>query len=445
MMCGRTPDRPPTRWATWQPIVMSDLPSKFTALLAEKKRQFDRSLAEDLRDLRARYGSGSNTVLLMQQRYETDIGERLSELLAILNRLLATSPESEIRDGKPELDRLAQAWLQSHIEECQGYLNEQAAKIGTVGPDQYDLGKDRFGNALAVKLELLNAPAASVVASAGEFVAPVISVFISHSHQDADLVKSLIFLLRSALNLPSSQLRATSVDGFRLPGGANTTEQLRLEVQSAKVLVGIISQASLKSAYVTFELGARWGSGKPMIPLLASDVGPDSLAGPLQGINALSCRSSAQLHQFVEEMAEHLGVALDRPAAYQKCVDDIIELQPRLTSSSPDGSALNGLPLRLSDAARDLLLVAIRDENGVILRTRTATGLHITTNQTDLVTDRNPKTSARWYGALDELIKGGFVEDRNGKGNVFWLTVLGYSEAEIITSEAPNSGPQADG
>ena len=166
-----------------------------------------------------------------------------------------------------------------------------------------------------------------VIGAGSKGVLEVISVFISHSHQDADLVKRLIVLLHSALNLPSSQIRATSVDGFRLPGGSNTIEQLRIEVQSAKILVGIISRASLKSAYVTFELGARWGSGKPMVPLLAPDVGPESLAGPLQGINALSCRSSAQLHQFVEETAGHLSVALDRPAAYQKCVDDIINLQ----------------------------------------------------------------------------------------------------------------------
>lgn len=154
-----------------------------------------------------------------------------------------------------------------------------------------------------------------------------ISVFISHSHQDTELVKRLVTLLRSALNLQSSQIRATSLDGFRLPGGSNTNEQLRTEVQDSKVLIGVISSSSLRSAYVTFELGARWGSGKPMIPLLAHDVGPESLAGPLQGITALSCRTPGQLHQLVEDVASHLNAALDSPAAYQKCVDEIVEIE----------------------------------------------------------------------------------------------------------------------
>ena len=130
----------------------------------------------------------------------------------------------------------------------------------------------------------------------------MVSVFISHSHEDAELVRRLITLLRSALNLPSTEILATSVDGFRLPGGANVDERLRVEVQGAKVLVGVISNASLASAFVTFELGARWGSGRPMVPLLASDADRGSLPGPLKGVNALSCQSSAQLHQFVEEM-----------------------------------------------------------------------------------------------------------------------------------------------
>lgn len=187
-----------------------------------------------------------------------------------------------------------------------------------------------------------------------------------------------------------------------------------------------------------------------MIPLLAPDVSPGSLAGPLQGINALSCWSSAQLHQFVEEMAEHLSMTLDRPAAYQRCVDDIIQYSSHLrsvneNSTSIEGSASRDLPLRLSEAAKTLLLAVARDENGCVMRFRTSSGLQVKTHHRDLIEDRNPRTEAKWYGALDELISSGLVKDRDGKGEVFWLTDLGYGEAESITSEAPNAGPQADG
>jgi DNA-binding Lrp family transcriptional regulator len=151
----------------------------------------------------------------------------------------------------------------------------------------------------------------------------MVGIFISHSHHDVELVQQLIELLRAAFNLNSRQIRATSVDGFRLAGGSSTDEQLRAEIHGSKVLIGLISNSSLRSAYVTFELGARWGSGKPMIPLLAPDVGPEALEGPLKNINALSCKSAAQLHQLVEDVATHLGTSPDRAAAYANYVTKI--------------------------------------------------------------------------------------------------------------------------
>lgn len=164
----------------------------------------------------------------------------------------------------------------------------------------------------------------------------MLSIFISHSHKDVELVRRLIALLRSSLNLPSKEIRATSLDGFRLPGGANTADRLRHEVQEAKVLIGIISISSLNSTYVIFELGARWGSGKPMVPLLVSDVDLDLLAEPLQEMNALSCRSSAQLYQLVEDIAGYLGVPVDSAAAYQEYVEDIVNFCEDPSSSEKE-------------------------------------------------------------------------------------------------------------
>ncbi len=93
-----------------------------------------------------------------------------------------------------------------------------------------------------------------------------IRLFISHSSRDSALVELLVAFLRAGLNLPASQIRCTSIDGYRLPVGVNTDEQLRREVHAADVFVGIISSESLKSLYVAFELGARWGCWSPIDP-----------------------------------------------------------------------------------------------------------------------------------------------------------------------------------
>jgi len=151
----------------------------------------------------------------------------------------------------------------------------------------------------------------------------MVRVFISHSSRDATLAAALADLLRAALRLSSTEIRCTSVDGYRLPAGADTDDTLREEIVTVPVLVGLISDSSIESAYVLFELGARWGTRQPLIPLLAPGVSPGSLRGPLLGLNALSCSSIPQLFQFVTDVGEYLSVLPEPPASYQRHVDTV--------------------------------------------------------------------------------------------------------------------------
>ena len=155
----------------------------------------------------------------------------------------------------------------------------------------------------------------------------LIKLFISHSSKDEVVAEQFVELLRAALHLRADEIRCTSVDGYRLPGGAHTEEQLRREVMEAAVCIGLISSASLDSLYVAFELGARWGANRPLIPLLAPGVEPGILRGPLGGRNALHC-TRPQLYQLVEDVARHLGTQPASPAAYERYVARIVEDTP---------------------------------------------------------------------------------------------------------------------
>jgi hypothetical protein len=158
-------------------------------------------------------------------------------------------------------------------------------------------------------------------------------VLISHSSKDELLASALIDLLRSALGLSPNQIRCSSVDGYRLPAGVNTDAQLRAEVTASKVLLGVITPNSLASPYVLFELGARWGAGAVMIPLLAG-VTPDKLRGPLSGMNTLLCSSEEQLHQALSETGAHLDLPVQSPAAYLKQLKNVITEASHVSSES---------------------------------------------------------------------------------------------------------------
>ena len=156
---------------------------------------------------------------------------------------------------------------------------------------------------------------------------PGIKLFISHSSKDKAVAEHLVELLRVALDLQPNEIRCTSVDGYRLSGGAYTEEQLRREVMEAPVCIWLISPASMDSLYVALELGARWGADLLLIPLLAPGIEPDILEGPLGDRHALQC-TPPQLHQLIEEVAEHLGTRSANRTTYESYVVRVVDSMP---------------------------------------------------------------------------------------------------------------------
>ena len=181
--------------------------------------------------------------------------------------------------------------------------------------------------------------------SSSSTVLDMTKIFVSHSGNDLTLAELVVSLMRSALTLSAREILCTSVDGHRLPAGADTDEHLRREVLVSPVFVGLISQSSFESAYVLFELGARWGAGKQLIPLLAPGFSAASLKGPIAGLNALTCENAAQLHQFVTEVARTLSISPEQPAAYQKIIDAIVSFKKEPSGTSSPVAATSALAI----------------------------------------------------------------------------------------------------
>ena len=179
----------------------------------------------------------------------------------------------------------------------------------------------------------------------------MIRLFISHSSRDSKFVQSLVVLLRTALSLSSTQIRCTSIDGYRLPGGADTDQQLKKEVHDADSFIGVISPESIKSLYVAFELGARWGAGRSLIPLTAPGTDANILGGPLSSINALSSDNRSQILQLISDLSRELGITSEPPASYNNYIEAIFNLKRNLPkentiTSEPDSQAEHNLVLK---------------------------------------------------------------------------------------------------
>lgn len=210
------------------------------------------------------------------------------------------------------------------FEAADSFLLESHYCDGTMGGDAGHRVLKAAGMTF-VNANLLNATNSRKIETPLSKKEYMTDIFISHSSKDAKIAEALITLLRGALNIPARRIRCTSVEGYRLPVGVSTDDQLRLELRESKLFIALLTPTSLRSQYVLFELGARWGASLPMVPLLAAGAKPDILPDPLRRLNVLSCSVPTQLHQLVQNIAEVFDVEPESPAVYQKCVDDLIQ------------------------------------------------------------------------------------------------------------------------
>jgi hypothetical protein len=146
----------------------------------------------------------------------------------------------------------------------------------------------------------------------------MIKVFVSHSNRDKDIAEKLTDLLKAAFCFRSAEILCTSVPGHKLPAGADTEEELRAKVLDAGILIGIITPASSESSFVLFELGARWGCNRPLIPILAAGFTAGDLREPLKSKNALLGHDQNDMLQLVDNISEILGLRHEPASAYNK-------------------------------------------------------------------------------------------------------------------------------
>ncbi|MGO8928969.1 MAG: toll/interleukin-1 receptor domain-containing protein [Limisphaerales bacterium] len=259
-----------------------------------------------------------------------------------------------------------------------------------------------------------------------------VAVFISHSGKDEKLAEALVELLRNALNIPANAIRCTSVNGYRLPAGAPTDEALRREVHESKAFIGLITPSSMESAYVMFELGARWGAGLHLVPLLGAGAGASFLRGPLGSLNALNCENAAQVHQLVDDLGKLLDLKERTPtAAYQAYVDRLIGASkssgPAIAedASEPEyDPAAQGKAPDLSERAKKLLLEV---ESCEISTPKGLSILRVAATEGDYLPhlyNAKPPSHVRCIDlnevieAVDDLVEAGWLRFHASEGSV---------------------------
>src|SRR5207302_4060190 len=98
--------------------------------------------------------------------------------------------------------------------------------------------------------------------------------------------------------------------------------------------IGVLTPSSARSAYVLFELGARWGAKRHLAPVLGRGADAASLGGPLSGLNALNLADRNQVLQLVQDVAEYLELPLEPLASFQGAIDAVV-VQAKSVAETP--------------------------------------------------------------------------------------------------------------
>ena len=180
-------------------------------------------------------------------------------------------------------------------------------------------------------------------------------------------------------------------------------------------------------------------SGKPaMLYFSSAPVAPESLHPEQYGglrVFKESCRQRGlideyeSIEQFREKFNRQLAQAVIRhfpPTGTAVTAGVDVEVEPRVSSREPD------VIIGLSTEARELLMEASKDRNGMVLMTETTGGMSVETNERSFTERGNARSEARWRRVVQEMVQRGLLETRDARGEVFSITDQGFRAADVL-------------
>ncbi|MFZ4507932.1 MAG: toll/interleukin-1 receptor domain-containing protein [Fimbriimonas sp.] len=139
-----------------------------------------------------------------------------------------------------------------------------------------------------------------------------VKIFVSHKHSDGEIAKALSEYLQAALEIGEDEIRCTSQPRQGLGWSEAIPTQLRDDVGQSVCLVALLTEDSLSSTWIKFELGAAWVTKKTIIPILGPELElGDERLGPIGDQRCIAigrADSDAQIVDSVHALARELGV-----------------------------------------------------------------------------------------------------------------------------------------
>jgi len=128
-------------------------------------------------------------------------------------------------------------------------------------------------------------------------------IFISHIHEHEALAMALLQFIRNELGQSTAVF--LSSDTWQIHAGEIWLDRIREELASAKIVVLLLNEESVKRPWVNFEAGAAWITKKIIIPVCFGGITKASLPKPYSNIQALDLEDDN--YYLIRSIHQHLG------------------------------------------------------------------------------------------------------------------------------------------
>lgn len=175
-------------------------------------------------------------------------------------------------------------------------------------------------------------------------------IFISHAQLDSEIADSVVDLLQTGLDISSSKVFCSSLEGLGIPPGENFVSFIHKQIQEPKAIIPLVSKSYLESVFCLCELGAAWGFSHRCFPLVISPVDFSDLKAVLTGIQAARINDPQGLNTFADAIESALEIDKRNFARWEKKRNDFLNKLPALEESQPNRVSQNPVIMGVENA-----------------------------------------------------------------------------------------------
>jgi hypothetical protein len=161
-------------------------------------------------------------------------------------------------------------------------------------------------------------------------------VFISHCSADKVLAEKLVdILLNNGCNVGSDRILCTSLEGMGIPAGTDSFIQfLQEQIQGAKLVILLLTENYFASIFCVCEMGAAWGMGLNVFPLVVPPLSKSDLHGVLKVAQASDILEAASLDELRDVVRDNLTSSV-KTARWNLKRDEFLKEARKIISKLP--------------------------------------------------------------------------------------------------------------